>query len=251
MSEINVLSKEELKTVSNITVPYAFDIKKLNKDDKTYAKAMLAIGMGSIFKEKTILDFLEYEDDTALHGFDGVEKSTKKPVEIKTETFSGHGKTISKCSGTMNFGDNKESAYEKFLEQNPIMSVASFTPYGKVIAVIEFNFNDSNLKENVITYLEKRKKDIEEGKNKNTNLSKNYKTFENAKSFRVRYYNNKYGDLLVGPYRKLIENSLENEYKKMSKESIIKMFSNLSKQDKMYILTKNKFKNKLDKALVA
>ena len=250
MSEINVLSKEELKTVSNITVPYAFDIKKLNKDDKTYAKAMLAIGMGSIFKEKTILDFLEYEDDTALHGFDGVEKSTKKPVEIKTETFSDHGKTISKCSGTMNFGDNQESAYEKFLEQNPIISVTSFAPNGKVVATVEFDFADSTLEEEFKLYQERRQQDVKEGKNKNTSLSRNYKTFENAKSFRVRFYNKKYGDMLVGPYKKLIEDTILSKNKQkldsLDEKEINKMMSGLDLEYKKNILAMS-----LDNAMVA
>ena len=115
MSEINVLSKEELSLIVSDTTAYAFGKSRLSDKDKTFCKGMLSTGMGSIIKEKTILNFSDYEDDTALHGFDGFEKDTKRAVEIKTETFSDHGKTISKCSGTMNFGDNQESAYEKFL----------------------------------------------------------------------------------------------------------------------------------------
>ena len=250
MSEINVLSKEELLLIVSGTISYAFGKSRLSKKDKTYCKGMLSTGMGSIIKEKTILKFLDYEDDTAVHGFDGVEKDTKSTVEVKTETYSDHGKTISKCSGTMNFGDNQESTYKKFLKQNPIMSVTSFTPYGKVIAITEFDFKDSTLKEDFISYQKRRQQDIKEGKNKNTSLSRNYKTFENAESFRVRFYNNKYGDMLVGPYKKLIEDTILSKNKQkvdsLDEKEIDKMMSELALEKKKNILAMS-----LDNAMVA
>ena len=74
MSEINVLSKEELSLIVSDTTAYAFGKSRLSDKDKTFCKGMLSTGMGSIIKEKTILNFSDYEDDTALHGFDGFEK---------------------------------------------------------------------------------------------------------------------------------------------------------------------------------
>ena len=251
MSEINVLSKEELSLIVSDTTAYAFGKSRLSDKDKTFCKGMLSTGMGSIIKEKTILNFSDYEDDTALHGFDGFEKDTKRAVEIKTETFSDHGKTISKCSGTMNFGDNQESAYEKFSEQNPIISVTSFAPNGKVVATIEFDFADSTLEEEFKIYQERRQQDVKEGKNKNTSLSRNYKTFENAKSFRVRFYNSKYGDMLVGPYRKLIEATILSKNKQkldsLDEKEINKMMSETLTLEKK----KNILAMSLDNAMVA
>ena len=114
-----------------------------------------------------------------------------------------------------------------------------------------FDFADSTLEEEFKIYQERRQQDVKEGKNKNTSLSRNYKTFENAKSFRVRFYNSKYGDMLVGPYRKLIEDTILSKNKQkldsLDEKEINKMMSETLTLEKK----KNILAMSLDNAMVA
>tara|TARA_B100001989_G_scaffold234396_1_gene194955 strand:- start:2773 stop:3462 length:690 start_codon:yes stop_codon:yes gene_type:complete len=192
---------------------YAFNEGKIPEKDKHFTKAILTAGSESgSYKEELVLHKLGYDLDAGMHDYDGY--TNGRPIEVKSESFKIDKKGAPKnCNGAIAFGamTNPKQKANRFTKDDMLFVVTSWTSNGKCIAILEFDWKESNLPSKMKTF-----------KPKSSSAFKGSVTdFKDCKSLKVKYANPKYYKYLNAPMQEIVKPNIMSEIDALSKEEIL------------------------------
>ena len=192
---------------------YAFNEGKIPEKDKHFTKAILTAGSESgSYKEELVLHKLSYDLDASMHDYDGY--TNGRPIEVKSESFKIDKKgTPKNCNGAIAFGamTNPKQKANRFSKDDMLFVVTSWTSNGKCIAILEFDWKESNLPSKMKTF-----------KPKSSSAFKGSVTdFKDCKSLKVKYANPKYYKYLNAPMQEIVKPNIMSEIDALSKEEIL------------------------------
>ena len=201
------------KEILSPMMKYAFNEGKIPEKDKHFTKAILTAGSESgSYKEELVLHKLSYDLDASMHDYDGY--TNGRPIEVKSESFKIDKKGAPKnCNGAIAFGamTNPKQKANRFTKDDMLFVVTSWTSNGKCIAILEFDWKESNLPSKMKTF-----------KPKSSSAFKGSVTdFKDCKSLKVKYANPKYYKYLNAPMQEIVKPNIMSEIDALSKEEIL------------------------------
>lgn len=126
-------------SVDNITLAAEFftgDLTKFNSKDDDYKNLFLAYASdvnSSSIRESVTLHLLGYEENSAKHGYDGIDKITGRLKEVKPRSI----KSGNKVGNSGNFNDMTLDLLAQKSEYDVVCSLFTET---KLIYIVEFPF---------------------------------------------------------------------------------------------------------------
>ena len=205
------IGKEALPSM----MKYAFNDGKIPEKEKQYIKMILTGGSSSgVYKEELVLHKLGYELDENTRDYDGYVDG--RPVEVKSESYvplSETSKTKKACNGAFAFGApaNPKQKANQFSKDDMLCVATSWTSNGKCIAILEFDWKESELHSKMKTYKP----------NSSTAFKGPANDFNDCKSLKVRYINPKYFKYLTSTMQEIVKPSIMANIDALSKEEIM------------------------------
>ncbi len=171
---------------------------ELTKDLQDFIRdsATDSIGNATI-REAIVSMILDYNHSTKMLDYDATTK-TGESVEIKCEQYKGG---IKKLAGASAWGTSP-STLVKLKKDNPLLVNAGFS-FGRIQYIVEFQFNDSDVGEEIHKYHQSQ----QQGNNSTPKASYNHWGNAKGDKIKVKLFPNYNEDAFTKPFLKFLKDN--------------------------------------------